>query len=575
MGAQYSSTNDQEPGVDEPDVAKTNGKLLVVLDHEPLGVQVMDVAASPPALGGFVRLPTLSEAEGLFLVGKDAVVVGQRRSPAVAPSAKPAQALPAALPSTAEVDVVGLAAPLAPTLDARYDFAGQLVGARLVGDRVLLVLSSSRRPTPLASKPAHLSPLPSAYSPTVSLVALDPESGAIGKEVTAPVPATFLGGSVVYATTAELFVAAEELPSFGCCQPAPGVACPFSATAAGGTAPGHQTSPAPMVAPCPLSALPVGLSPQTAVLGFDTSDPMRPIYLGQGGVPGTLSSSYDMSMAGDYLRVVTTQGPYLAATSDRLGPGPAVVVEGTGARLTVLEPAGGRLEDVASLSSIGQGGDLAAAWCEASYCYISTTRSSATVLTAVSVGSSGHPVVVGMTTLPGLTTLLQPLGSGLLGGVGEPSGQGGLQLVVTNIENPSAPALASRQVLGEHSASPALFDHHALLWWPTGRLLVLPVGGYRLAGLPGGGEVQAWSVGSSGTLTLAGVVSQPKAKPGEDCAPSSSAAEQALVAGGDLLTVSDQGAAVASLASFAPLAWLAFPGAPCLGRSLVASAGST
>src|SRR5712692_9584622 len=48
----YSTTNNQEAGADEPDLAKTNGRLMVVVRHQPYGIQVVDVASSRPRLAG-------------------------------------------------------------------------------------------------------------------------------------------------------------------------------------------------------------------------------------------------------------------------------------------------------------------------------------------------------------------------------------------------------------------------------------------------------------------------------------------------------------------------------------------
>ena len=43
-GQGYSTTNDQEAGVDEPDTVKTDGQVMVVLRQQPLGVEVVDVS---------------------------------------------------------------------------------------------------------------------------------------------------------------------------------------------------------------------------------------------------------------------------------------------------------------------------------------------------------------------------------------------------------------------------------------------------------------------------------------------------------------------------------------------------
>ncbi len=75
-GQGYSTTNDQEAGVDEPDMVKTNGQVMVVLRQDPLGVQVVDVSGSAPKLDGFLPLSQLEQASGLFLSGQDVYVIG-------------------------------------------------------------------------------------------------------------------------------------------------------------------------------------------------------------------------------------------------------------------------------------------------------------------------------------------------------------------------------------------------------------------------------------------------------------------------------------------------------------------
>ena len=70
QGQDYSTTNDQEAGVDEPDMVKTNGQLMVILRQQPQGLQVVDVSGSTPVLDGFLALPQFAELDGMFLVGQ-------------------------------------------------------------------------------------------------------------------------------------------------------------------------------------------------------------------------------------------------------------------------------------------------------------------------------------------------------------------------------------------------------------------------------------------------------------------------------------------------------------------------
>jgi hypothetical protein len=115
--ADYSTTNDQEQGVDEPDMVKTNGQLMVVLRQQPQGLQVVDVSGSTPVLDGFLALPQFAELDGMFLVGQDAVVIGSLVSPsqpvAYAPSTSRIGLGGPLVPGTGEVNPGGPMVPAA------------------------------------------------------------------------------------------------------------------------------------------------------------------------------------------------------------------------------------------------------------------------------------------------------------------------------------------------------------------------------------------------------------------------------------------------------------------------------
>jgi uncharacterized secreted protein with C-terminal beta-propeller domain len=700
-GDQFSGTNDQEPGVDEPDVAKTNGQLMVVLRHEPLGVQVVDVATSPPSLGGFVRLSRLSEATGLFLVGDKAVVVGERISPVVLP-AKPAKAttpakairpakapeapataahpakgatrpdgtgapaatgptVPLPLGNVAEAYVVNLSEPAAPEVVGHFDFRGQLLGARLIGGEVVLVLSNTFLPPlyagsqtsapgrwlgeaalgPQASRPYRLAPVvvEPAVASTVSVVALNPTSGRLGKEVTVRVVGAEALGGVVYATATQLFVAAEQLRVVPCCPLTAQVACPVEKLRAVPT----EDTRGPQAVMCPLvpassslqgggplysgaaeTAYPIRVSSaSTKVVGFDISDPAVPVYLGSADVPGALNNQYALSAYDGYLRVVTTVSP---AVLPAVTSAPAAQL---GTRVTVLQPAAGALVTVALLSGLSPGGYLSAVTFQGPFCYlvtysaraipVATIGPASSQLTVVDLSDPAKPTVVGRVGLPGLPSLLQALGGGLLVALGQPGRSGGLQLEVLDVAAPAAPALASRHVIGTDASSLATSDHHALLWWPANRLLVFPVSRYAsLRSLAITAEAEAWAVGASGEASLAGTVTQPAAsgpvtqpvatgplaagpigtqvvaaqavaaqaatqpvarhpvarqlvvtqpvgrklttQPAQPtCLSAPVGIEEALVVGPNLFTVSDVGVLAADLTSFARVAWLPYP----------------
>ena len=176
-------------------------------------------------------------------------------------------------------------------------------------------------------------------------------------------------------------------------------------------------------------------------------------------------------------------------------------------------------------------------------------------LYVVDLSNPEQPVLAGQVSLSGYSSFLQPLTGSLLLGVGQAVDEQlrtqGLQLEVFNVAQPSQPALISRQQLGNGASSAAEYDPHALLWWPASDLLVLPVDSYAGHGPDSSADV--WSITASGALHRLGSLSQPG---------SSQAGypeiERAVVVGGDIYTLSEQGVMVSNMSSLTQVAWLAY-----------------
>jgi hypothetical protein len=129
-----TGTNVQESGVDEPDLVKTNGSVLVRMDGDEL--TTYDVTGTAPSRLGSVDLPATGEAgyDGggnapeLLLVGDSAVVLGHGWQGDDGP--------------TTVVHRVDLADPASPTVVDTQTYDADLVSARQYGETVRLVLSS-------------------------------------------------------------------------------------------------------------------------------------------------------------------------------------------------------------------------------------------------------------------------------------------------------------------------------------------------------------------------------------------------------------------------------------------------
>jgi uncharacterized secreted protein with C-terminal beta-propeller domain len=603
-GQGYSTTNDQEAGVDEPDMVKTNGQVMVVLRQDPLGVQVVDVSGSAPKLDGFLALPQLQQASGLFLSGTNVYVIGGGTSGPLPvrfvsgphPAAKAGSAggtttvvpggpmiSPPLLPrggysSTTQVVVVSVANPESPAVLKTFSFQGQEQGARLINDQGVLVLTNQPRLPwvyPLngtaaaekaataankavikASKAANWLPSETIKTGhgrsaatvtrqvscartlhtviesglgTVSLVSLGPASGGTGSEV------TVMGNAEnVYASATQVYVATSDWQDqgWGCAYAAgvAGVACPMG--------------PVPM-------ALPFGLRTTTDIYGFDISKPGAPHYLGSGTVPGTLIGQYAMSEYNGYLRVATTKGEPTPAPADG-GTAPTQLSDNL---VSVLQPENGALITVGTLHGLGRGEKIYAVRFVGDLGYV-VTFNQTDPLYVVDLSNPEQPALAGQVSLSGYSSFLQPLSDSLLLGIGEAVDQqlrtAGLQLEVFNVAQPGRPALVARQQLGQDFSSAAEYDPHALLWWPASGLLVLPVDNYSSSVATSSADV--WSISPAGALRRVGALTQPgNSQSGYP------EIERAVVVGGDLYTLSEQGVMVSNMSSLASVAWLAYP----------------
>ena len=604
----YSTTNDQEAGVDEPDMVKTDGQIMVVLRQQPLGVEVVDVSGDAPKLQGFRPLPQLDQASGLFLVGQDVYVIGSESGAPLPvryvggplPAAKPAagggtsNVAPGAsmistpvLPwggnsSTTEVVVISVAAQENPAVVRTFSFQGQEQGARLINGQVVLAFTNQPR-------------LPWAYPRTATPAANKAATAANKAEIRASKAAAWLPSETIttryrqtregrstatvtrkascartYHTVVESGLGTVSLVSLDPASASPGNEVTVMGNAENVYASATQVYVATTnwrdqgwgcsygtgVA-CPMEPAyivpPFSLRSTTDIYGFDISNPSAPRYLGAGSVPGTLIGQYAMSEYEGYLRVATTRGEPTPAPADGGTPPPRL----SDNLVSVLQPENGALITAGALHGLGRGEKIYAVRFIGDLGYVVTFKQT-DPLYVVDLSDPRHPVLAGQVSLAGYSSFLQPLGSSLLLGVGQSVDQQlrteGLQLEVFNVAQPARPALVSRQQLANGASSAAEFDPHALLWWPASGLLVLPVDNY--ASSVTGSSADVWSIGPSGALHQVGALTQPgSAEAGYP------EIERAVVVGADIYTLSEQGVMVSNMSSLSQAAWLAYPNA--------------
>ncbi|MFD7655121.1 beta-propeller domain-containing protein [Actinosynnema sp. NPDC059797] len=533
-GAGHSSTNAHEAGVDEPDLAKTDGERVVTVADGTLRV----VDAAGRRVTGTLDLPG-GHASRLLLHGDRALVVAAS-APAV-PRRGVADEAPAG--GGASITLVDLAGE--PRALGTLTVTGRFVDARQTGDVVRVVVHSAPRlpwvhPTDgrgvaraLAENREVAASAPiEAWLPRYEL------TGADGSRAEGPLVACDrIGHPVGRPATSVLSVLTFDFPG------ALGSGDAVAITADGDTVYGTGTSlyVADDHRLRPRSRTGSTDVPTTVVHRFDTSRPGPPEHVASGEVPGALLNQYALSEHDGHLRVATTTSD-AAGVPEARNSAPREVR--TQSSVTVLRREGKVLRQVGKLDGLGVGERIYSVRFAGPVGYVVTFRQVDPLYT-LDLSDPANPRRVGELKITGYSAYLHPAGDGRLIGVGqEATGQGrttGTQVSLFDVSDPAAPAkVAGHHLPGAHSE--VEFDPHAFLLWED--LVVVPVADGRTAGL------LVLRLGEAGFTEL-GTVRGPGFE--HDAGP-----RRALVIGDELWAVSAAGAQVSGLADLAQRAWVPF-----------------
>ena len=133
-----TGTNTQEAGVDEPDVAKTDGRIVVrLVEHKRL--VVTDVTGESAREIADLMLPSDGFATGLLLVDDHVLLTGDRGANMLLEDDGMDRSIPTAGTELYDVDVSD---PANPRLDSRTSWSGRQLSLRQYDDTVRLVTSN-------------------------------------------------------------------------------------------------------------------------------------------------------------------------------------------------------------------------------------------------------------------------------------------------------------------------------------------------------------------------------------------------------------------------------------------------
>jgi Beta propeller domain len=610
-GTSFSTTNNQEPGIEEPDIVKTDGSTLFAVEQ---GTLYAVVAGGPaPHLAGSLPLGSTGYGAQLLLRGSRLLVIsGSQALPigvglgvavpalpatlgrqpsalsGVVPAARaPSSASPAAsvrsiAPSpyyyaaTTTITEVDVRDPAAMTVARTLSVEGTFVDARQNGATARLVISSA----PRAIATPALRPRASGWVPAQRF-----HSFITGHRYTRLVaacsavrrPAQFSGSGMLSILTINLDRGLYATDS---------TALMADAQVVYGSSSSLYVATQRWINPL-TPATKVPSSPETVIDQFDATNPEHTTLTASGEVPGYLLNQFSLSEYHGYLRVASTSRP-IWWNATQAPPSQSYV--------TVLADQGGVLTAVGQVSGLGAGQQIYSVRFIGDAGYVVTFRRVDPLYT-IDLSSPTSPRVAGQLELEGYSAYLHPVAEGLLLGIGQEVGPenepSGAQLELFDVSNLAAPRLQARASLGSGSSSQVQYDHHAFLFWPPTALAVLPVSIYPTTpvsvpptpqplpavGSRGGpsltGETTGGFVGAIGLRVDRSGITEVGRIAHDPVNGASPQIDRSLVIGPQLFTVSSEGVMASSLATLARQAFVMFPSpAPASGGTSASPPGA-
>jgi len=509
-GEDFSGTNVQEGGVDEPDIVKTDGERMFVLSPNLRGrgsdLHVLDVDGAFPERQGSITLDAGWNHE-MFLAGDRIIVMGATDGvSAIGPTPVPLDDIGRDSPVRHEplivIQEIDVSDPAQPKVVSTLRTEGRYLSARAVGDVARVVVqfnpvnfdfvfpSGPRRGEETAETANRQVIADSTLDQWLPSYALDSEQGtsrgrlAECDQVHAPTEFAGFGsltvltidlaagltpgdgvsvianGETVYASTDNLYVATNRY---------------VDAAAVTGQGTSTEAQPIPVEpdstigGPVPPFGQPeVDYTTQIHKFSIDADGPAD--YQASGSVPGHVLNQYSMSEHEGDLRIATTDGTPWSAN------------EQSSSAVSILRQQDDELEIIGTVGDLGRGERIFAVRFMGDTGYVVTFRQTDPLYT-LDLSDPTDPKAVGELKIEGYSAYLHPVGENLLLGVGQDATVEGLtlgtQVSLFDVSDPANPTRTHQYTIGgrdgtKGSSSEIEWDARAFLYWPATGLAMIP-----------------------------------------------------------------------------------------------------
>jgi uncharacterized secreted protein with C-terminal beta-propeller domain len=587
-GQDFSGTNVQEAGIDEPDIVKTDGKRIFALENSKL--YDVGIESAGPRVLGTLDLGDAGSGQQMLLEGDRLLVLSTTYaqdppiyspgssgsspgSPGVATS--PPIATPAIAPlpfyfsrPQAVLTEVDVSDPAAPKVVKTLTVDGAYVDARQTGSTARVVIASRPRAfdiepqteqgTTTSARAAIRGAGVAKWLPSSTLA-----NRRTGKSITKRLvqcnqvrrPASFSGLEMVTILTVDM---TKGLPAVDTDTLLTDAETVYGSAGSLYIASQRWADPNVDQGEIPNGAI-------TTINRFDASKPDVTEYRSSGAVSGLIPNAYSLSEANGKLRVASTDQPTWFEEDAQPDDPPQ-------SYLTILGETGSSLSTVGRVGGLGAGQKLYAVRYVGDTAFVVTFRQIDPLYT-VDLSDPTAPKVLGQLELEGYSSYLHPISDDLLMGVGEDATaegrRAGTQLSLFDIRDLAHVRLIAHRAIGPTASSSAEYDPHAFLYWPPTKLAVVPINAYGQTQSDSFTGALGFHIGPVRGIQDAGKVTHPTPPGGYAGAP----IDRSLVADGRLFTVSDAGVRASDLDDLHDLAFAAFPGAPSGGGGTVVPPG--
>ncbi|WP_420453449.1 beta-propeller domain-containing protein [Ilumatobacter sp.] len=486
-----SGTNIQVEGVDEADIVKTDGELIVALADDRL--HVVDVA-------GRTELGSVGLGEGesrwvrrreMFLAPDRAVVVSHGEGGFIEPmpiEADSASSMPVPSRPSTTVTEVDLSDPASPTVVATLEIEGRYLSARAVDGTMRLAVTAPPAPLPFvypsgpeaeefaaeANRRLVAETTIDDWIPGWSLIGPDDRrsEGELVECDRVHAPAEFAGFDVLSVVTIPL-----DAP----------LAAPGSTTAvlaSGDTV--YASRDRMYVAtqrwqpPAPEAdgrIVAEGGDTTTEIHRFGLGAGQPAEYEASGSVSGRLLNQFSMHDDGETFFAALTEGdPWSGRSSE--------------SRVVALARSGEVLTEIGSVGELGRGEQIFSVRYVDDVAYVVTFRQTDPFY-VVDLSDPTAMAVTGELKIPGVSNYLHPLGDSLVLGVGRDATDDGRvtgsKMSLFDVADPANP-IELDVWTAPGASSDVEFDHRAFLWWADSDTAVVPL--------------TSWSDGFSGAVVV-------------------------------------------------------------------------